>query len=186
MPTKPGGGGGTNPPTGFSYDADQRLLTNGQIARLPTTQAEWNGFIKELNKWIKNETGSFDPTFVGFSSDPGQMSSQGPTVLWHRYGQMVTLVFYFDNGTSDSTSFQISNLPDNITPAYNQVCHIGNLQDAGVEITAPCLVAITTGNDIIFYSDNQFGLWTNSAAKGFTDTRPPMSITYSLFEPSKL
>ena len=186
MPQKPGGGGGTNPPTGFEYKSDQRLVTNGNLTRMPTTEIEWGTFIREMNKWVKNETGSYDPVFNGFSVDPGQSNSQGPTVLWHRYGQMVTLIFYFDNGTSDSTGFEVTGMPDNLKPAYAQTCQIGNLQDAGIEITDPCVVVIQTSGQLSFYPDNQFGLWTNSGAKGFTDTRPATSVTYSLMNPPKL
>lgn len=186
MSAKPGGGGGTNPPTGFTYQNDERLLTVASITRMPKDERQWSYFVRELNKWIKNEVGSFDPTFSGFSAGPGQLSSQGPSVLWHRYGQIVTLSFYFDNGTSNATSFTITNLPDNITPTYPQTCQIGNLQDNGTEITAPCEVHISQAGVITFYPDNQSGAWTGTGTKGFTDTRTPQSIMYSLFEPSKL
>lgn len=185
MPSKPGGGGGSADPTNYEYLADERLLTNGNITRLPTTQRGWSSFVLELNKWIKNETGAFDPTFDGFSSDPGQILSQGPSVWWQRYGQVVQLEFWFSTGTSDGTVFEIENLPENLRPKQDTLVVVGGLWDNGAAITEPQSINIKSDGVIEFYSDVYGSGWTASSGKGYGGAAP-LSITYLLRNPSKL
>ena len=167
-----------NEPSAFEFLTDNRLLHNPNITRMPTTQREWNTFIQELNKWVKNETGSFDPTFTGFSSGPTAAS-----VWWHRYGQLVYLQFEFTTGTSDATGFTITNLPDNITPRDTQRCLIWELVDGSSTISNVQTVDVKSDGTIAFYSAIPDNAWTASGGKGIA--RKGNSIMYSLRQPGK-
>lgn len=173
-----------NQPSAYEDLTDNRLLNNGAITRMPTNQREWNRFIQELNKWIKNEVGNFDPTFTGFSADPSSASC-----WWHRYGQIVHLEFVFGTGTSNSTGFNITNLPSIITPRDDTTYLVGGLEDNGAAVTDGT-VKIKSDSTIEFYN-NPAGLaaWTASGDKGF-DTGAGgaefNSVIYSLRSPEKL
>ena len=177
MGFKPGPGP-PNEPASFEFLTDNRLLHNPNITRMPTTQKEWNTFIQELNKWVKNETGTFDPTFGGFSSDPSSASC-----WWHRFGQMVQMEFVFTTGTSNATSFTITNLPEIITPRDDTTVSISGMQDNGTLITIPQAVAFKADGSIRFDSNAANGTWTNTGNKGFSDN--DMSVIYILRQPGK-
>ena len=184
--TKPGGLP-PGAPTDFEYEYDQRLVTNGNITRMPTSQREWNGFIQELNKWTKNQTDGFTPVFTGFAVDPGVgYGGDGPLVLWQRYGQMVMLEFLFCTGTSDETYFTITNLPAIITPKRSSMCVLTGMSDNSTSLTDPQAVKVGTDGVLAFYATAFEGQWTNSNGKGWTTGIEPKSIIYSLRHPSKL
>jgi hypothetical protein len=170
---------GSNAPGAFAYLKDSRLLDKRNIQTMPTSQREWNTFILELNKWLKNETGNFDPTFTGFSSDPSSASC-----WYHRFGQLVHLEFIFTTGTSDDTGFTITNLPAIITPRDSQILPMIGLHDNTADIADRGSVKIGSDNVITFYSDNHAGAWTGSGTKGFGTSG--QSVIYSLRNPEKL
>jgi hypothetical protein len=150
---------------------------------MPTTQREWNTFIQELNKWIKNETGSFDvggsatAQFTGFSSDPS-----GASVWWHRYGQIVYLEFHFTTGTSNATGFTITGIPEIIRPRDTQRCLIWDTVNAGNQADVTPLDVKPDGT-IAFYSAFPDNAWTSSGGKGLG--RVGNGIMYSLRQPGK-
>jgi hypothetical protein len=184
--TKPGGIP-VGAPSTFEFLTDQRLSSNGNLTRMPTNQQEWGTFIRELDKWIKNETGAFTPTFGGFSSAPGAgYNGDGPLVWWHRYGQLVHMEFLFGLGTSNDTFFSITNLPANITPKYDSTVMISGMSDNSVSLTDPQTVEIGSDGNIFFYTSAFTGAWTGSNNKGFGTGNPSKSIIYSLRNPSKL
>ena len=170
-------------PSAYTYLSDNRLLHNPSIARMPTTQREWNGFIQELNKWIKNETGNFNPTFTGFAIDPTQHTSEGPSCWWHRYGQLVHMDFVFSTGTSNATGFTITNLPEVITPRDSQVYPIIAMLDDGANVE---LATVEIGSDgvITFYAGTRNDAWTATGTKGF-NSLTQKSVIYSLRQPGK-
>jgi hypothetical protein len=169
MATKPGApqGGSGGAPSDFSYGKYERTSQNPQISRMPTTQQEWNRFIYELEKIVRNETNGFTPTFTGFSSDPST-----PFVWWHRYGQIVFMQFHFTTGTSNSGTFRIDNLPEEITPSTTQ-------------FITPFYGLINNGAEVVGLQDSGF---VTIGDKGL-NTTPTMddslSITYFLREPNK-
>ena len=186
MSKKPGGGGGSGAHSDFAYLTDERLSNNSNLIRMPTDQRGWNSFIQELSKWIKDETGSFDPVFTGFSSAPGATTGgEGPTIWWHRYGQMVHMQFVFGLGTSDQTFFTITNLPEVITPRDDARYSIWGLQDNSSTLTDEQMIKVGSNNVLTFYSSVNAGAWTNSMSKGFGTRTPPDSIIYSLRQPGK-
>ncbi len=156
----------SNQPSTFEFLTDNRLLHNPGITRMPTTQGEWNTFVQELNKWIKNETGNFDPVFTGFSSDPGTVGGEGPSVWWYRYGQIVNLEFIFSTGTSDATDFTITNLPEFLTPAVSTTVPLSGFLDGSVSLDVPQTVKIGSDGIISFYPDGFQTNWTASGSKG--------------------
>ena len=169
-----------NAPSSFEYLKNSFLQSNANITRMPTTQGEWNTFIQELAKWIKNETGIFTPTFTGFSSDPST-----PICVWQRYGQIVQLEFVFTTGTSNATSFIITNLPTVITPKVNVIQPISGLHDNTADI-ANAQVEISSGGTIAFYSDGHETGWTAAGAKGFSSSdTSEKSVIYLLRNPDK-
>jgi hypothetical protein len=188
MASKPGapapGVGGVS--SDFEFQEDERLSTNPNLTRMPTTQQEWNGFIRELNKWTKNITDGFVPTVTGFSSDPSDMHC-----WFQRYGQLVFLRFP-DNttGTSDSTLFTISNLPAIITPKVDlSVIVEGVLVDNSGNLVRGASSAYIKADGTIHFNA-AFGTdngWTNSGSKGFGLTGSSIAyVTYFLMHPSKL
>ena len=169
-----------NTPADFKYIRNSRLLDNPNITRMPKDEQSWNTFILELQKWIRNETGIFAPTFTGFSADPST-----PVVEWSRYGQIVVLEFNFTTGTSDTTAFTISNLPSEITPKYEHYTLVGDMVDSGTALTEPSIVKIGTDNILTFYAGVTVGdTWTGSSTKGFGTAGN--SIIYHLRSPDKL
>jgi len=180
------GGPAANLPGAYEDLRDNRLLHNPNITRMPTTQQEWNAFVQELNKWIKNETGSFaiggseTAQFTGFSSDPATAN-----IWWARYGQMVHMEFYFTTGTSDAGTWTITGLPEVITPRDDINVNCEGMVDAGASLTAGagnCTIIST--NVLSFRTTPHLGAWTASGDKGF-QTSGRHSIIYMLRQPGK-
>ena len=175
-----------NEPTAFEFLTDNRLLHNAGITKLPTTQQDWNTFIQELNKWIKNETGSFDPTFTGFSENPAAgFDGEGPSIWWHRYGQLVHMEFIFGLGTSNSTSFTITGIPEIIRPRDDATYILTGMSDNSASLTNPQTVQVGADGTLTFYSSAFTGEWTASGNKGFGTGNPSKNIIYSLRQPGK-
>jgi len=178
-----------NQPSAFEFLTDNRFIHNGNISRMPTTQQQWNTFIQELNKLIKNETGNFDVSssddakFTGFSTDPSSAN-----IWFHRYGQMVHMEFHFSNGTSDTQEFTITGIPKVIRPRDDQTCLIGSMHDNGSDLTTISLVRVGSNGTLSFFKDatESASSWTGSAAKGFGTPTTQPSIIYSLRQPGKL
>ncbi len=169
-----------NAPSDFEYLKNSFLQSNVNITRYPEGQREWNTFIQELAKWIKNETGIFVPTFTGFSSDPST-----PTCVYQRYGQIVQLEFVFTTGTSNLNSFIITNLPATITPKVNVIQPISGLVDSGANLVNS-QVEVSSGGTVAFYKDGHEGGWTGSGDKGFSSSdTSEKSVIYLLRNPDK-
>ena len=174
-----------NEPAAFEFLTDNRLVHNSAITRMPTTQREWDSFIIELNKWIKNETGSFDVSssdsakFTGFSSDPSSAN-----IWWHKYGQLVHLQFEFSFGTSDATDFTITGIPENLRPRDDMDVLCPGLRDGSASISPVGACTVTSVGAINFWTTPHHGVWTGSGTKGFS-TSGRFSIIYSLRQPGK-
>lgn len=187
-----GGGGGSpgsspgNAPANYKYLKNQRLMTNSSLSRMPRNQNEWSAFMHELQKWIKDETGTFDiggsntAQFTGFSSDPASSS-----IWWHRYGQMVHLEFNIGTGTSDQTYFTITGIPEVITPRDDCTYPLFGLWDNGATIVDRGSVKIGSDSVITFYTDHADGAWTDSSTKGFTASLGAKGLIYDLRNPPK-
>ena len=183
--TKPGPPG-NNAPANYDDLTDGRLTNNSNITRMPTTQREWSTFVRELNKWIKNETGNFDvggsatAQFTGFSVDPADAN-----IWWHRYGQMVHMQFHFTTGTSDTAAFTITGVPEIIRPRDNSVVLCHDLIDSGAAVSHVGVVQVGSNGVLTFYPNAYTGGWTSSGLKGFSISGFS-SIIYSLRSPEKL
>jgi len=124
-------------------------------------------------------TGSFVATLTGFSADPTT-----PTVRWNKSLDTVTIIFAFGTftGTSNATTWTITNLPAALTPNYGQVVPIMGLVDAGSAQPAAGVVLIS-GTTLTFGLDgtdvNTGGGFTASGNKGFVTGTS--TIQYSLF-----
>ena len=173
-------------PSDFEYDKFSRVSKNPQMAKMPTNQREWNAFIQELEKMVRNESNGFIPTFVGFqlAADPID-----PFVWYQRYGQVVFMQFHFTTGVSDSVSFYIDNLPESITPKTTQlITPFYGLINNAAEVVGS--VRVKTNNTVVFSPDPlQDSNWVTSGEKGL-NTSPllddSLSITYFLREPDKI
>ena len=188
--TEGGGGspGGTpgNAPDNYKYLKNQRLMTNGALARMPRNQREWSNFMHELQKWIKDETGTFDISsadtakFTGFSTDPTISS-----IWWHRYGQFVHLEFNIGIGTSDATDFTITGIPEVITPRDPCTYPLFGMHDNGADLAVGS-VKIGSDGVITFYVDHDDGAWTGGATgKGFAASIGAKGLIYDLRNPPK-
>ena len=175
-----------NGPGAYERLVDQRLTSNSNLTKMPTNQREWNSFIQELNKWIKSETGFFDvggsadAQFTGFSSDP---TSAG--VWWMRYGQFVHMEFNFTTGTSNTTGFTITGVPENLTPRDNLTVPCEGLIDNNTLLTAGTGTCRVNANSTLdFRTTPQGGTWTALLGKGF-DLAGRYGIIYPLRQPGK-
>lgn len=152
----------SDPDTGFYRDTANQIaialggVTAGQIAQ-----------------------GSFNATFAGFSAGPGTV-----TVFWQRVGNKVTLSIPQFSGTSNSTSFSMTNLPAVIQPARSiLIPHIMN-QNNSVDNSDDCQVQLTAASAVVnFYKAFVGSGWTAANNKGLglsTFTGNYQQITYLL------
>jgi hypothetical protein len=170
-------------PTDFTEVRAERLTRSPQITRKPETQREWDQFIQEMNKLIRNEVSGFEPVLTGFSADPSDVYC-----WYHRFGQMVYMEFAFGLGTSSSTSFTITNLPTAITPNVQQRCLVnGIMEDSGTPQLFGSQALVGADGTIKLYPlANTNDLWTGSGDKGFSmPTGQYASILYTLRNPDK-
>ena len=155
------------------------VRNNPVLQRIPDSQRFWTDYMQEINRVIhEGRSGTFTPTFTGFSTDPA-----GGKVYWKQSGALVTLIFEaLGQGTSDTTSFTISNLPEDLQPDAAQVCAVVGLIDNGVESWGS---AIVSGDSVTFVYQgvNNATSWTGSGSKGFvTAVGASMSITYNVVQ----
>jgi len=170
-------------PTTFTAVKTEKIARNPQIARMPTTQSEWSRFVHEIGKMVRNEVDGFEPVLTGFSTDPSD-----PFCWYQRYGQMVYLEFAFGSGTSDSTTFTITGVPESITPYIQQRCTVnGIMEDSGSDQSFGSSALVDSNGTITFYPGaNTNGVWTGSGAKGFSmPSSQYASILYLLRNPDK-
>ena len=150
------------------------LLRNSGIIRMPTSQREWSAYIVELNKWIENHEASFTPTFTGFSSDPSSA-----LVNYVRFGPMVNVRLSFLTGTSDATTWTITNIPNEISPDTAQIVWIFGAHDGGSDSTDPIAIQISSTEWTfgLGVGNETGGGWTGSSAKGLQNKN--LSFCYS-------
>ena len=184
-PGSPGSSPG-NAPDNYKYLKDDRVTRIGSIGRMPQDQRQWSSFIHELDKIIKNETGTFDvggsatAQFTGFSVDPTASS-----IWWHRYGQIIHLEFNIGTGTSNTTAFTITGIPTVIRPRDDCTYPLFGLYDNGAALTSGS-VRVGSDGTLTFYSDHADGAWTGSSTKGFAPSIGSKGLLYSLRNPAKL
>jgi hypothetical protein len=107
-------------------------------------------------------TGSFAPTWVGFSVAPAASS-----ITYDISGNLVTLYMPVATlGTSNSISFQLSGLPSAIQPSAQRAVAVVGLQNNGSGL-AGGMATITSGT-VTFSTDGTGGSWTNTGSKGFS------------------
>ena len=130
----------------------------------------------QINAATIYQTGTFTPTLTGFSADPSS-----PTTSWALSGQTVTLRMGFTTGTSDATTFTITNLPAALTPVNAQIVPIIGLHDNTADSAAVGSILIS-GTTLTFGlgGDNPLGGgFTASGTKGFSNAN--VAINYSLW-----
>jgi len=174
-------------PSTFTEARAERLTRSPQLTRMPQNQREWDRFIYELNKLVRNEVSGFEPVLTGFSANPTD-----PYVWYHRYGQFVYMEFAFTDGTSNSTSFSITNLPTSITPNVQQRCLVNGIMEddtggVGGDLLLGSSALVGSDGTIKFYpTANANGNWTASNTKGFSmPSGQYASILYTLRNPDK-
>lgn len=149
-------------------------LIEGDFALLNSNGTAWTAAWTNIAR--NTEKDSFVPTFTGFSADPGS-----PTVNWARSGNLVTLYFGFNTGTSDASGFTIDNVPAAIRPDVDQIIPIGGLIDNDTTEGWGNVIVTSAGTLDFCFQDSDPASWTTSGAKGFSFAsgyRP--SITYAL------
>ncbi len=117
---------------------------------------------------------NFTPTYNGFSVDPSANPGTVENRIHYRiWGKWVLLLFDIGDGTSDSTVFEITNLPSIIQPAREQVGIMAGGKDNGSLLTSPMLVNVQGGPTIRFGINTAFrvgGGWTASGGKGLKNS----------------
>lgn len=116
--------------------------------------------------------GSFTAGVTGLTTSPTA------TATWQRIGKMVFLSVPQISGTSNSTSFTLTNIPAAIQPSigYDQEIPIGTAQDNGVEVVAPAMRISNASSSFSFLRNASAGGWTASGTKLFRN----MTIAYKL------
>ena len=125
------------------------------------------------------DSGTFTPTYTGFSSNPTM------TCQWRRAGNIVALTFAVSGtgtGTSNTTGFTLGNLPASITPNTTQNVLVDSTvmsdNGSGLAATAKVDVLLTaTSSSMTFRLNNSLAGWTASSTKGFLG---PVTITYAI------
>jgi hypothetical protein len=135
------------------------------------------GALAELYQDIgaTRSSGSFTPTFGGFSADPVGTN----TVIWMKQNGIVYVDIEFTTGTSNATSFTITNWPSAIqrTDAGSPlIMPLPNLVDNGV--TSWGTIQVTNSATVIFKYEG--GLWTASGAKGVYSSGGFVTFSYPL------
>lgn len=137
-------------------DKLSKALDNPGIQRYPINQENWHYYLQETNKVI---TGSFTPTFTGFSAAPSG------TVYWVKEGNWVTLRFSFTTGTSNDTVFAITNFPGYLgcQQARSVIVHGGAIDNgsASTSVVFGVVPGVSTATDVF-----SFGLGPENAAGG--------------------
>jgi hypothetical protein len=122
-------------------------------------------------------SGSFTPTWTGFSSPP---SGGTNVVFWSKIGNVVVLQFGSGTtGTSNTTGMTISNLPSNLRPSTAASARSPIIvTDSGAE--AMGAIGVTSAGVITFFkgtSPPSSSGFTNSGTKG---VGPFVYVTYSI------
>ena len=143
---------------------NDRLLSNPLLQKMPQNDRAWSRYQQELHKI---ESGTFVPTFGGFSSDPAS-----PNVRWTRQGSIITLNFHFTTGTSDDTVFTITNFPAQLVAQQAKPILMSGFHDNTAASTETGSVIIPgPGSSILSFglgADNfAGGGWTGAGTKGF-------------------
>lgn len=109
------------------------------------------------------DTGTFQATFTGYASAPGNTSFR-----WVRSGLMGCLTLDSFFGTSNGTAFAITNLPAAIVPTHSVGGPIGNqlLQDNGGGVTDAYWQIGASSSTLVFSKAANAAGWTNTGAKG--------------------
>jgi len=154
------------------------FLNSGVMQRFPVSQAEWNFFMQE---WAQTQSASsFTPTLTGWSSGPS-----GAVVGWRREFNIIHAQYgAVSEGTSDTTTFIITNLPAEITPAANVwTTWAGLATDNGVggAYYSGTAKILTTGTIQLYPGSDGTG-WTAANAKGFSFVGGECYFSYRLFD----
>lgn len=164
---------------------------NDLFLALYTGSGNWTLYPLSLLNQVYSLSGSFTPTWTGFSSNP--TGSISYTV--HRTGLMnralgtgvakhslVTLWFTGTTSTSNGTGMSITNLPADICPdpvagdtIYTSVLGV---VDSGTTQSSPAYISITSGGVMTFNKTAASGAWTNTGNKGFVNSK--ICIQYAI------
>lgn len=146
-----------------------RTANSADSIALTADSVDVTGSLTQNTSSLDVTSGSFTPTFVGFSADPSS-----PTVRWVKQGRTVFVFLDFTTGTSNATTFSISNVPAAIQADYAQMALIG-LQDNGVDSYGTVSAA---GSSFRFAFENAaVGGFTASGSKGLSND----GVTFSYF-----
>lgn len=144
---------GTNGST-VTYAATFRV--NGTSA--PTVQG-WGptaGAVIDMTPDI----GSFNGTGTGFTTSPTS------ACVWSKQGNNVILVVGSISGSSNSASFNIGQLPAEITPSRTQYCYVPfELAENNSASVGTVSVQVNTNGSLVFVLNNGAN-FTNSGTKG--------------------
>ena len=154
------------------------MQENAQLHHFPKNEIEWGQFIRELARWRNEYEGTVDLVSTGLSSDPVTF-----TATYYRYGKIVILNLPVKEGTSDSTSFFLGNVPKRIRPAVSQTVSCINLVDNGTPTRGEC--TIDTAGLLTFFINGVLTNFTGSGQKGFGDVAGP-TLIYSLFDAARI
>lgn len=155
------------------------ILDNASLGRYPTSQREWNEFIKELAKYIVEYEGTYSPLGTGFNG------AFNFGVTYYRYGKIVVLKFDVQEEDSNLAVFTLAAMPARIRPTVQQIVPITGLVDNNVPVTTCGQAKILTDGTIVFGIDGAEAGFATSGKKGFGDIAGN-SIIYSLFDANKI
>jgi hypothetical protein len=106
---------------------NRKNLNNPALQRMPESQRDWSQYQNELNRII---TGSFTPTFSGFSGTP-----TAGDVVWRIQNGFAIVRIPSISGTSNAATFLITNWPQDIHCLEPTSLIIGGFVDGGSDAT---------------------------------------------------
>lgn len=144
------------------------VLYPGDFVTLTCDATEWAGH------GVYTIAGSFTPTYTGFSIDPSG------DINYTLRGNVVRMILPAGPGTSNATTFTISNLPAALRPQAGTGGHhpVTTLLDNGNQSWGS--VSITTSATMTFYNQGNASGFTASGNKGFISFGGGAFVQYPL------
>ena len=122
------------------------------------------------------ETGSFTPVHTGFSAPPTG------DIRWTRVGSNITLQCDFSVGTSNATTWTITNWPAALQVTEDVKFAIFGVVDNTATLSQLGSVVLTNGSGIATFRSSMTSGWPASGSKGLLPTNNgPAQMMYTIY-----
>jgi hypothetical protein len=139
-----------------------------------------NGLEDVVRTIPAQKSGTWTPTWTGFSADPAAVARYEIT------GNIVTVMIDVSTalGTSDATNFVLGSVPAAIQPATTQHLHIAGAVDNGANVADGMSIELQASSaSWLLTTGSDRGAWTGSGSKGFAEAEAYV-FSYLLADPT--